>query len=159
MRRPDRDDADLYVDIIARGATDWLEVREAASRFTWLAYNENIAFRWKEPQLSVRRDVQSENPYLLPDAMMETSDRRFLIELERPTKPLGAAFRKIDQYNRLLHPSQGSEDTDAAAREPIDPDIDLRPAGLGRGRDRGRNEATTLAAISVGGERKTFFRI
>lgn len=49
------------------------------------------------------------------------------------------------------HPSQGSEDTGAAAREPIDPDIDLRPAGLGRGRDRGRNEATTLAAISVGG--------
>ena len=47
--------------------------------------------------------------------------------------------------------SQDSQDTDAAARGPIDPDIDLRPAGLGRGRNRGRNDATALAAISAGG--------
>jgi len=93
---------DLYVDIIARSANDWLEVRENASRFTWLAYNENIAFRWRDPQLALRRDAQSENPYLLPDAVMETGEKRFLVELERPTKTLGAAFRKIDQYSRLF---------------------------------------------------------
>ena len=45
--------------------------------------------------------------------------------------------------------SQGRKDPDAAAREPIDPDIDLRQAGRVRG--RGRNEATVLIAISVGG--------
>jgi CrcB protein len=45
--------------------------------------------------------------------------------------------------------SQGRDDTDAAALEPTDSDIDLRQAGRGRG--RGRNDATVLAAISVGG--------
>ena len=93
---------DLYVDIIARSANDWLEVREMASRFTWVAFNENIAFRWKEPAALIKRDTESDKPYLLPDAVMETGDKRFLIELERPTKTLGAAFRKIDQYNRLF---------------------------------------------------------
>ena len=43
---------------------------------------------------------------------------------------------------------QPTEDTDAAAREPIDPDIDLHQAELGR---RGRDDATVLAAIAAGG--------
>jgi fluoride exporter len=38
--------------------------------------------------------------------------------------------------------------TDATAREPIDPDVDLRQAGLGR---RGYHDATVLAAIAAGG--------
>jgi hypothetical protein len=113
---------DLYVDIVARRATDWLEVREAASRFTWLAFNESIAFRWKEPQLSVRRDMQSDSPYLLPDAVMETSDKRFLIELERPTKTLGAAFRKIDQYNRLFSIARSANDK-SPYRQKYDDDL------------------------------------
>lgn len=41
-----------------------------------------------------------------------------------------------------------AEDTDAAAREPIDPDIDLHQGGLG-GRRRG--DTTILAAIAAGG--------
>ena len=43
------------------------------------------------------------------------------------------------------HPS---EDTDAAAREPIDPDIDLHQRRLG---GRGRGDTTVLAAIAAGG--------
>jgi fluoride exporter len=38
--------------------------------------------------------------------------------------------------------------TDAAAREPIDPDVDLRQARLGR---RGRADAPVLAVIAAGG--------
>lgn len=38
--------------------------------------------------------------------------------------------------------------TDATAHEPIDPDVDLRQAGLGR---RGHGDATVLAAIAAGG--------
>jgi fluoride exporter len=38
--------------------------------------------------------------------------------------------------------------TNAAAREPIDPDIDLHQARLGR---HGRDDATVLAAIAAGG--------
>jgi CrcB protein len=38
--------------------------------------------------------------------------------------------------------------TDPAAREPIDPEVDLRRARLGR---VGRDDATVLAAIAVGG--------
>ena len=38
--------------------------------------------------------------------------------------------------------------TDAAARKPIDPDIDLRQAGVGH---RGRDDATVLATIATGG--------
>ena len=48
--------------------------------------------------------------------------------------------------------SQGrdnTDDTDAAALEPINSDIDLRQAGRGKGRRR--TNATVLAAISVGG--------
>jgi len=45
--------------------------------------------------------------------------------------------------------SQGGDDTDAAALEPIDSDIDLRQAGRGSG--RGRSDAAVLAAISAGG--------
>jgi CrcB protein len=40
------------------------------------------------------------------------------------------------------------QETDAAAREPIDSDVDLRQAGPGR---RGRGDATVLAAIAAGG--------
>ncbi len=43
------------------------------------------------------------------------------------------------------HPA---EDTDSAAREPVDPDIDLRQARVGRDR---RGEVTTLATIAAGG--------
>ena len=38
--------------------------------------------------------------------------------------------------------------TDATAHEPIDPDVDLRQAGLGR---RGHGDATVLTAIAAGG--------
>jgi len=38
--------------------------------------------------------------------------------------------------------------TDATAREPIDPDVDLHQAGLGR---RGHGDPTVLAAIAAGG--------
>jgi CrcB protein len=38
--------------------------------------------------------------------------------------------------------------TDATAREPIDPDVDLRHAGTGR---HGRGDTTVLAAIAAGG--------
>jgi CrcB protein len=38
--------------------------------------------------------------------------------------------------------------TDPAAREPIDPDVDLRQGGPGR---RGREDAAVLAAIAAGG--------
>jgi fluoride exporter len=38
--------------------------------------------------------------------------------------------------------------TDAAAREPVDSDIDLHQAGQGR---RGRDDATVLAVIAAGG--------
>ena len=38
--------------------------------------------------------------------------------------------------------------TGAAAREPIDADVDLRQAGMGR---RGREDPTVLAAIAAGG--------
>jgi fluoride exporter len=41
------------------------------------------------------------------------------------------------------------DDADAATLRPIDPDIDLRQAGRRQGRRR--NDATVLAAISVGG--------
>jgi len=43
------------------------------------------------------------------------------------------------------HPT---EDTDAASREPIDPDIDLHQL---RARRHGRDEATLLATIAAGG--------
>ena len=112
---------DLYVDIVARGASDWLEVREVASRFSWLAFNESIAFRWREPKMTVTRDVH-DNPYLLPDAMMETEDQRFLIEIERPTKTLGVAFRKIDQYNRLFSIARSATDR-SPYRQKYDDDL------------------------------------
>ena len=38
--------------------------------------------------------------------------------------------------------------TDATAREPIDPDVDLRQAGTGH---RGRGDTTVLAAVAAGG--------
>jgi CrcB protein len=41
-----------------------------------------------------------------------------------------------------------SEPIDAAAREPIDPDVDLRQGGQGR---RGRGDAPVLVAIAAGG--------
>jgi len=44
--------------------------------------------------------------------------------------------------------SQPMDDTDAAAREPVDHDVDLRQAGLIR---RGRDDTTILAAIAAGG--------
>jgi CrcB protein len=43
---------------------------------------------------------------------------------------------------------QPADRTDAAAREPIDPDVDLRQAGTGR---RRRGDATVLTAIAAGG--------
>jgi CrcB protein len=43
---------------------------------------------------------------------------------------------------------QPMDDTDALAREPVDHDIDLRQAGLGR---RGRDDTTILATIAAGG--------
>jgi fluoride exporter len=42
----------------------------------------------------------------------------------------------------------GDIDDTVAATEPIDPDIDLRQAGLGR---RGRDDSSVLATIAVGG--------
>lgn len=44
------------------------------------------------------------------------------------------------------HPTEGSK---AAAREPIDSDVDLRQAGRDRG--RARNDLSILAAVSAGG--------
>ncbi len=45
--------------------------------------------------------------------------------------------------------SHGRDDKDAPTLKPFDSDIDLRQATRGQG--RGRNDATVLAAISVGG--------
>ncbi len=92
--------ADLYLDVITAEAADWLAVRRQADLFEWFSSNEGVEFIWDALEGNMKRTER----HLIPDAVIETSKLRLLVEVERSTKSLKAVMAKIEQYQQLFSP-------------------------------------------------------
>jgi hypothetical protein len=94
--------ADLYLDIVAKGAKDWPTVRANAERFDWYSQNENVDFVWRMPTSFAR--TQSVERRVVPDAVLETESERLMIEVERSTKTLRPVMAKVENYCHVFSP-------------------------------------------------------
>ena len=92
--------AELYVRVVSSGAKDWLAVRANADRFEWYSSNESVDIAWKEPG-EFRNGVWRK---VIPDALIETTDARFMLEVERSTKTLNGVMAKIENYSQMFSP-------------------------------------------------------
>lgn len=90
---------DLYLKIVTHEAEDWVAVKSHAAKFKWLPSNENTAFTWEEiGESSARKRLRR----IIPDVVIENETHRYLVEIERSTKPLKVVERKFEHYNRLF---------------------------------------------------------
>lgn len=112
---------ELYLKLVADDTHDWIAVKQRAAQFKWLPSNEETSFIWQEPGGQGEPQLRR----LIPDVTVESSNRRYLIELERPTKSLKVVERKIDHYNQLFSPfhslsgTSGYQQKYADALEPV----------------------------------------
>jgi hypothetical protein len=86
--------AELYVRLVSGSGTDWVGIQGNADRFEWYSSNESVDFTWRDIDGSYRSTIRK----VIPDAVLETAERRFMIEVERSTKTLNAVMAKIENY-------------------------------------------------------------
>ncbi|MCC6808646.1 MAG: replication-relaxation family protein [Deltaproteobacteria bacterium] len=98
---------DLYLRIVAHGATDWAVVRQNASQFEWHASNEDTSFLWDAP---AEFKGERRQRRVVPDVTVETESTRYLIEVERSTKTQSVVGRKIENYSHLFSPLRSAQD-------------------------------------------------
>lgn len=108
---------ELYLKLVADDAKDWVAVRQKAATFKWLPSNEDTSFLWHEPD----RHGEAQLRRLIPDVTLESVHRRYLIELERPTKSLKVVERKIEHYHQLFSPLHSLDGVTGYQKKYADP--------------------------------------
>lgn len=105
---------DLYLRIVAQGASDWAAVRQHASFFEWYASNDDTSFIWDAPA-EFKGDRRQRR--VVPDVTIETETTRYLVEVERSTKTQAAVARKVELYSHLFSPLRSAHDKPGYARK------------------------------------------
>lgn len=102
---------DLYLELVREGAKNWIEARERAASFVWLASNDDTQFLWQ----AMREFDAGRKRYrrVVPDVTIETDTHRFLVEIEKSTKSLRAVDVKIAQYCAVFSPLKSAGDRPA----------------------------------------------
>jgi len=98
---------ELYLRIVAQGASDWAAVRHNAGHFEWLASNEDTSFIWEAP---AEFKGERKQRRVVPDITIETEATRYLVEIERSTKTQTTVGRKIESYCHLFSPLRSAQE-------------------------------------------------
>jgi len=98
---------ELYLKLVADDAHDWIAVKQRTSQLKWVPSNEETSFLWQEPDSHGEPKLRR----LIPDVTIESPHKRYLIEIERPTKSLKVVERKIEHYNQLFSPFHSADGT------------------------------------------------
>jgi len=91
---------DFYLNLVAKGAKDWVEVKQRAEKFEWFSSNEGTRIY----RLAPTEDDRRERKFADPDVTIETETHRYLIEIERSTKTHAAVRPKYHIYNAVFSP-------------------------------------------------------